>query len=35
MYIKEKALITKKQKAKNIIKAIILKRNIRLVAKRI
>jgi hypothetical protein len=35
VYIKEKTLVIKKQKAKNIIKIIVLKRNIRLVAKRI
>jgi hypothetical protein len=34
IYIKEKAPVAKKQKAKNIIEVIIPKRNIRLVAKR-
>jgi hypothetical protein len=35
MYIREKTFIAKKQKAKSIVEAIVPKRNIRLVAKRI
>jgi hypothetical protein len=35
MYIKEKALIAKKQKTKNIIEVIVPKRNIYLITKRV